>query len=334
MARKKSEDEPCGNWMDTYGDMVTLLLTFFVMLFSMSSVDMEKFAVLVRAFTSQDPDTINIVLDQTGINDEFDYPSNRTDEENKNSILQNATLEEISEMVPQNFDDLYEYLKAYVEKSGMEGSVTVSKPADGCVFLRFQDNIFFDPDSSALRRDATPLLDFLGNCLLGVQDQVMTVNINGHTADPRIDNYGVSDWRLSGERAANVAVYFEEKKGFDPKKLLPIGYGKNFPVADNSTPEGREKNRRVDMMIISDNTTMGQEEILTSILAGTFDPTRYPEQGGTRDVLIPAESEELMQGGSSIPDGDDTSTQGGESGSPLQGQPPSGEGGTPELDPS
>ena len=74
MAKKKAEEEQCGNWMDTYGDMVTLLMTFFIMLFSMSSVNEEKFAILVKAFTSKDPDTINLILNQVGSEVSADIP--------------------------------------------------------------------------------------------------------------------------------------------------------------------------------------------------------------------------------------------------------------------
>lgn len=290
MARKKAEEEQCGNWMDTYGDMVTLLLTFFIMLFSMSSVNEEKFAMLVKAFTSKDPETINLILDQSGDMEGMEYPENRTDYPPQGDNPADATLEELQEMIPQDFDELFEYLESYVEKADLKDSVEVVDAGDGCVFIRFQDNIFFSPNSASLRTTAAPLLDFLGNCLKGVEEQVMTVNINGHTADPKGYTQDISDWQLSSERASNVATYFETRSNFDPKKLLPIGYGKNYPIASNDTSEGMQQNRRVDMVILSNNTELSDKEILNSILLGTFDPTQYPETGGTKDVLIPSSS--------------------------------------------
>ena len=287
MARKKPEEEQCGNWMDTYGDMVTLLLTFFIMLFSMSSVSEEKFAMLVKAFTSKDPDTINLILDQSANEEGMEYPENRTDYPPQGDNPAEATLEELQEMIPQDFDDLYEYLESYVQKADLQDSVEVVDAGEGCVFIRFQDNIFFSPNSSSLRATSAPLLDFLGNCVKGVEDQVMTVNINGHTADPKGYTQDISDWKLSSERASNVATYFETRNNIDPKKLLPIGYGKNYPIASNDTIEGMQQNRRVDMVIISNNTALSDKDI-NSILLGTFDPTQYPVSGGTRDVLIPS----------------------------------------------
>ena len=127
MAKKKAEEEQCGNWMDTYGDMVTLLMTFFIMLFSMSSVNEEKFAILVKAFTSKDPDTINLILNQVGSEEGMDYPENRTDIPPQGNDPADATLEELQNMVPQDFDDLYDYLQSYVEKAELSESVEIGR---------------------------------------------------------------------------------------------------------------------------------------------------------------------------------------------------------------
>ncbi|MBR5486057.1 MAG: flagellar motor protein MotB [Oscillospiraceae bacterium] len=292
MAKKPREEEQCGNWMDTYGDMVTLLLTFFIMLFSMSSINEEKFAILVKAFTSKDPDSINIILDQSKDIEGMENAVNRAEES-----LGDMTLEELQEEVPSSFDDLYEYLSQYVAKSGMEGSVQIYRAGDGCVFIRFADNIFFNPDSSYLKSQSEPLLNFLGNCLKSVEDEIMTININGHTADPKIKDYGVSDWKLSAERASNVAIFFEERKAIKPQLLLPIGYGKNFPVDTNDTPEGRERNRRVDMAIISAKANISDSALLQSILTGTFDPLQYPNNGGVEDLLRPGAFQDGVDSG-------------------------------------
>ena len=72
---------------------------------------------------------------------------------------------------------------------------------DGRIYIRFQNNLFFAPDSAAILADAYPLLDFLGDCLNAVDDEILLVNINGHTAAvPNGETYQVSDWMLSSER--------------------------------------------------------------------------------------------------------------------------------------
>lgn len=304
MAKKPREEESTGNWMDTYGDMVTLLMTFFVLLYSMSAVDQEKYAKFVAAFSSSKADSTNIIIDQSGTN-EGEFPMNKTDGPSSDliDVLANASLEDLQNMVPSDFGELYEYLVAYTEKAGLEDFVELAKVGgDGCVFIRFTDKVFFDPDSAVLRSESYPLLDFLGNSLKGVERQLRVVNINGHTADPGTDPIYTNDWRLSGQRAANVAEYFEDYKHVDATKLLPIGYGKNYPVSTNDTPKGRERNRRVEMVIISNDSTLSDSEILKAILDNDFGEGSFTESDTMVDIMHPKDQAEPASGIHSLPD--------------------------------
>lgn len=283
MARKQRPPEDTNSWMNTYSDLVTLLLTFFVLLFSMSSVDAEKWQNLVRAFTNPGDQTAQVVLDSTGEGDQLapirgeDSPPGQAD-----------SLEQSDQNLPVDFNDLYEYLKSYAEEQNMSESVELTK-TDSAVFIRFQNNIFFDADMSYLKRDAYPMLEFLGDCLKNVEDELLCININGHTAAvPNAQNYRVSDWALSSERASNIAIYFEDVKGINPQILRPIGYGKNYPVDTNETPEGRENNRRVDMVIISNKTALAEDQAVYQEFVGLFDPAMFPKSGGAQEILIPS----------------------------------------------
>lgn len=281
MAKRKREDSSSYNWMDTYGDMVTLLLTFFIMLFAMSSVNEEKWEQLVRAFSRKGEDTSQVVIAPEGDGDdvgrnqsEFPPPGGEADLETESNL-------------PKNFDELFEYLKTYVEDNNMSASVSVEGDEES-VYIRFQDNLFFDPDKFDLKPASTDILGFLGGALKNLEEQILTINISGHTASvPGIDYYPVSDWMLSSERASAVAIFLEEESGVNPAILLPIGYGKNHPIADNDTAEGREKNRRVDMLIVSKSSASGNEQLLKQILDGTYDTAQYPQEGGVPDVLMP-----------------------------------------------
>ncbi|WP_303900520.1 flagellar motor protein MotB [Anaerotruncus colihominis] len=286
MKKKVRPPEDTGTWMNTYSDLVTLLLTFFVLLYSMSSVDAEKWEMIVKAFAHPGEDTQQVVIG---------------DIEDRGEELLSATgdtpppgdkesLEQIDQQMPADFNELYEYLKSYVSTQGLEDSVQIAKE-NGRVYIRFRNNLFFAPDSSAILADAYPLLDFLGDCLKAVDDEILLINIGGHTAAVLYDEtYQVSDWMLSSERASNIAIYLDDKKDLDPKKLRPMGYGKNFPVGDNNTAEGREQNRRVDIMIISNQASLTQDDAMYKAFEGLFDPTKFPESGGVDDLLIPEES--------------------------------------------
>jgi len=282
MARKQRQEDGGGNeWMNTYSDLVTLLMTFFVLLFSMSSVNAEKWEKFIKALSNPGDDTSQIVIDAQNPEDGDGPLPNQSDDQAIDELppdMETAPL-------PVDFSDLYAYLQNYVEEIGLGESVEVTEGGDNVVYIRFKNNIFFDPDRYYLRPAATELLGFVGDCIHNVEDQIYIVSINGHTAAVPYDN-GVSDWRLSSERASSVAIFLEEQKGVSPQKLRPIGYGKNFPAVPNDSPEGREENRRVDMIIVKGNAD-GSSSLLESELSSLFDPSQFPTSGGTTDILTP-----------------------------------------------
>ena len=270
MKRKPRQEESGDAWMNTYSDMVTLLLTFFVLLFSFSSLDAAKWQQFVDAMTASG-------LDASQIAQQISSNSTSVTPEQK---------EQVDEVLPVSFDDLYDYLKNYVEKKGIEGSVEVTRGGENAVYIRFQSNVFFNADSAVLRPGSYDVLNTLGDCLYNIEDEVYLISINGHTASvPNPDTYKISDWTLSSDRASNIAIFFEDQKNIDPHKLRPIGYGKNYPIATNDTPAGREQNRRVDMTIVKDEGSDEENQKLLAQLSGLFDPSKFPASGGAKDIL-------------------------------------------------
>lgn len=279
MAKKPREEGASNEWMNTYSDLVTLLLCFFVLLFSMSSVDAEKWELLVEALAG---DANQVVIDPNSDPGESTIAGNKGDGGDSETISPTVTgnPEDI-----QDFDELFDYLQKYVQENNLSNSIEVMKSGDNVVYIRFRNSIFFMPDKGDLLPQAKEILTYLGDCLVAVEDQIYVVSINGHTA--QVDTpgvYVVSDWLLSGERASQVAKYLDEEKGFTPSKLRPMGYGKNFPIADNSTSEGREQNRRVDITIVRDTGSTGNVE---QQLASLFDPEQFPKTGGAHDLFSP-----------------------------------------------
>ena len=270
MKRKPRQEESGDSWMNTYSDMVTLLLTFFVLLFSFSSVDASKWQQFVDAMTASG-------LDASQIAQQVSSNSTTVTPEQK---------EQVDEVLPVNFDDLYDYLQNYVKKEGIEGSVEVTRGGENAVYIRFQSNVFFNADSAVLRPGSYAVLNTLGDCLHNIEGEIYLISINGHTASvPNPETYKISDWTLSGDRASNIAIFFEDQKGIDPRKLRPIGYGKNYPIATNDTPEGREQNRRVDLTIVKDEGSDEENQKLLAQLSGLFDPSKFPATGGAKDIL-------------------------------------------------
>lgn len=237
-----------GDWLNTYADMVTLLLTFFILLFSMSSLDAAKFNMLVTAFadsnsTSDSKIVINGLME--GAEQEGLAPQGEQEEgmvADSQKMAQDEALEKI-----------YQILKQYVEDNNLESSVSVSKE-DNTVFISFMNNMLFEPNSAVLKVADREILQFVGYAIKSVETYAKLVSINGHTAAiPEDPNYPVSDRLLSSARADAVLMFFEDQIGVEPSIMFSQGWGKYKPIADNTTEAGRSQNRRVEILISGEN---------------------------------------------------------------------------------
>lgn len=246
MARKKKQEEGSAgaNWMDTYGDMITLVLTFFVLLFSMSTIDSAKWEMLVATLTGT-PLAVVAPLN----------PGRSVAPDAENTKPNPPTAEELEQMEQEatskaEFNELLEKINALVEEKNLESSLLVEANEDQ-ILLRFLDSLLFDSGEHVLREDSHAIVDDVMQIIQATQQWIREIDIEGHT-----DNVAIragsryrNNWDLSVMRAATVAIYFEENSTIDPTKLKPSGCGETMPVATNDTPEGRARNRRVDVVI-------------------------------------------------------------------------------------
>lgn len=232
-------------WMTTYGDMVTLLLTFFVMLFAMSTIDKVKFEQIINSIQG----SLGITYTGNSINEDDlvstgDQPADELEELVKNAQHPEKDIDDI--------EKIYQQIKAYITDNNLGDSVEITKEKPG-LLIRFKENVLFDSGKADLKPHAKEILN---NMALVFKDFNKYIRVEGHTDNVPIHNEDFdSNWELSGQRAANVVKYFIEKNGMDPERLMFSGYGEYHPVADNSTPEGRQKNRRVDVVILKEYIT-------------------------------------------------------------------------------
>ena len=309
MARKRSSDEGGGySWMDTYGDMVTLLLTFFIMLFSMSSVDAEKWEVLVKAFSrNREAETQQVVLVPEGDGDNIAVAMGEYD------LMVNKEIDVVHER-PVTLSELYEFMKAYIDQNDMSASVSIEKDAANNVYLRFDNNIFFDGNSSILRQESFPILQFMGECLKSVEDQIFVVRVSGHTATIQGDERAmVNDWNLSSSRANSVANYFEDRCEFDPKRLMTNGWGRNHPRYPNDTEENRAKNRRVEIMVLGNEFDTGNADQLYDILQKMVEGGTVEDPQNGSNILQAEQGTADEASESSVPEEISSTTEGTES---------------------
>jgi chemotaxis protein MotB len=246
MAKKPRPEGKKYNFMDTYGDMMTLLMCFFVLLFAMSTVETSKYNAFAEAlsnrFGNTPPANPSWVppADTSASGDDYsnDEPAGDT------QMAPDQTL-------PADFSQVYEAIEKYIEEHDMAGEVTLEKGANGSVFIRLSQNLLFAGDSSTLNAPASEFLDFLGECFLQVQREIFQVRFLGHTAS--ISGSGTDDWFLSSERSGRVSSYFERTVLFPPYLLQATGYGRHYPIADNSNPASMALNRRVDIVVIGND---------------------------------------------------------------------------------
>lgn len=242
--KKEKKDEGGADWMGTYGDMVTLLLCFFVLLYAMSSTDEGKWEIIVRAFN---PDALTLVDPETS------GPSNEQSESGGDvDLIPDITPEEVEKAL----EELFLALSSSAAAQSTETSISVTQ-GDGFVFVSFDDAVFFDGDSSILKPEGEWVLDSVIGPLNTAMPYIDEISIMGHTAQARADvpNDPYADRHLSSARAVEVLVYIQLGSELDPARLVNRGYGQWRPIGDNSIPEQQAANRRVDMMITGVDVT-------------------------------------------------------------------------------
>lgn len=256
MARKKKRSEPEEegggyNWMDTYGDLVTNLLCFFVLLYAFSSVDSAKWDKIVQAFTGQSGTATVMAFDVgfaredaiKAVDPMVNY-ENRTDTgatDPGNAQDENSTAEV--------FDELYQKIQDFIEENGLEGDMSIIRE-DDIITIRFGEVFLFESGKAYLKAQSLELLEKIVGLIEENIASIEKISIQGHTDNIPIHSLEFSsNWALSTARAVNTLQKVLEYDIIDPKYLTASGCGEYWPVDTNDTAEGRAHNRRVDFVI-------------------------------------------------------------------------------------
>lgn len=231
--RKKSSEE--GSWLDTYADMVTLLLCFFVLLYSISSVDQTKWKNFVLSINP-------------GAAEALEEP--RADGSETQGMMEKN--ENISD---DSFEDMFYALLEAAEALGFEDQVSISR-GDGYTFISFKDKVFFDGDSPILKEEGKVVLDMFAEAIAPAVDDIKEIEVLGHTSqgNPDRPNNVMTDRVLSAERSAQIVAYIQNKNIIEPAKLVSMAFGQFRPIDTFQTTEGRAHNRRAEILITKDGT--------------------------------------------------------------------------------
>ena len=291
--KKGGGGEDCGSWMDTYGDMVTLLLCFFVMLYSMSSLDQQKWEIFVKSVFPNSNEDQQIAINENILDGEYDVSGNLEMEEEMDEL-----------------DKLWIALQKKLEEKGLAEGVSMNK-GDGYAFISFENHAFFAGDSSQLTPEAIEVLDVFCESIEPQIESFAQIEVLGHTAqgDPNKPNNAHTDRLLSATRAAEVVAYIQNKNIMDPGKLIGISYGQNRPVDTFETSEGRAKNRRVEFLIINNGADIKTMNELYDEVNGVDDEDASALDGFT-------EAGNSMEGSASMVNSSDTPADG--EGQPVQ----------------
>jgi len=220
------------NWMTTFCDMLTILLCFFVLIISMSSMESKALKNTFGFFNSV-----------TGV---LEFP-----QQHEVTVV-SPVVKTVPDIIQLDAGSLNRILMISLKKQNMPGisgrgtDNEIVKETSRGFAIRVPDDVVFDKASTSVKRDAEPVLKGIANAVKGLN---VTIAIEGHT-----DNVGseLANWKLSLQRAISIADFFVYNQGISPDKLCVAGYGSMKPVATNDTEAGREKNRRVEIILLKD----------------------------------------------------------------------------------
>lgn len=256
MARKKKAEEHVNHerWLVSYADFITLLFAFFVVMYSISSVNEGKYRVLSDSIASAfdpsraglpiklssplKPPIINrdlITLNKQQVNVENKYPEETAGP--KASLKDKQNLDNVA-------SEIQKELKPLIDKD----QIKVVKN-DLWVEIEIKSNILYGSGSATLESAAIPILRKVATILKPTDNQIQ---VEGFTDNIPIDTDEFpSNWELSAARAASVVHLFSQQR-VDPSRLSAVGYGQYKPIASNDTVQGRGKNRRISIVVLSD----------------------------------------------------------------------------------
>lgn len=258
---KKRQDEPkkgSPEWMTTFSDLMNLLLTFFVLLFSMSSVDTAQFELLVASLQN----SFSILpgggaaigegkMVANGINqlEKLDvyYNEMANSQSEEEEAGEQDLKDEYQESALAESEEMAEYMEKLAEQYGIQDQVEIDFNAE-YVMLNLNGTLLFDSGKAELKEEANPLIEKIGKILQFYDENI--IEVEGHTDNVPISSAKYKDNNvLSMFRALTVADYLREVTTIEPSHIKSSGRGDYVPIADNSTPEGRARNRRVEIKI-------------------------------------------------------------------------------------
>ncbi len=223
-------------WVVTFGDMMSLLLVFFVLLLSFANMDITKFKELMGSIKDafgvqrEDPSSLNVPAGDGILELSKDL---------------SISKEQIDIAKTKESIELLKKLENLAEETGLEEEISNSATPDG-VLMEIKGNLMFDPGEAKIKESALPLMKKI---IRIIKKCPYEITVEGHTDNvPIRSQMFPSNWELSTSRAGSVVRLLLQDKTIDHTRFKAVGYADTKPLTKNDTPENRAKNRRVNFI--------------------------------------------------------------------------------------
>jgi chemotaxis protein MotB len=233
MAKKKHEEhENHERWLVSYADFITLLFAFFVVMYSISSVNEGKFRTVSDSIKA----ALNPIVSPANVAVPFTIGQNK-------AVTVNPTIDTVKEPAVRRLREIMRSLKNEMKLD----IIQMKELANGDIVLTLPDTVLFRTGEAVLRPEARPFIQAISDVLIDLDRHV---RVEGHTDNVPISTIQFpSNWELSATRAVTVVRTFSEQYGLQADHLTAVGHADSRPLVDNLTPENRAKNRRVEIVV-------------------------------------------------------------------------------------
>lgn len=227
------EDDEQSSWIVTYADLMTLLLVFFVLMYAISSLNLEKFKHVINSIQV----TLNEKTPAVGLLEIIKTPEHKA--------KRKVRLTDITGLTSREHEILSDIDKVIEERK--LGEHIIARISEGSIHIQATGKVFFNSGSATLNLEAEPILDKITEIIKEYGEY--SVNIKGHTDNTPISTEKfASNWELSAIRATTVLKFLVDG-GIDPVRLTATGYGDMIPLVPNNSAENRALNRRVEFVL-------------------------------------------------------------------------------------
>lgn len=251
-------------WLVSYGDMLTVLLGLFIVLYAMSQIDMQKFQSLRQSLAAGFGNE-SILVGQSGVLDETNDPAAGEEPGMSNALVPVPTIDDLGQVAPpqsltqkalvaaaraeaDRLQQVQADIAARLAAAGLDGSVQMRITERGLVIGLIADDVFFAPASAELTAAAQQILDTVAPVLVALEDDVA---VEGHANVLPVSGRYATNWELSADRATQVLRHFVETDGLPAGRVMAVGFGDARPLAEGADENSLAMNRRVDVVVLS-----------------------------------------------------------------------------------